>query len=118
MGGYTPSRASLTCSTGVLSPSTFTCSPNPCAAPTVVNQANGGACNEGGSINSGYSCSTQCAAGRIPSRASLTCSTGVLSPSTFTCSANPCTAPTVKNQANGGACSEGGSIYSGFSCSA
>eukprot|EP00931_Biecheleriopsis_adriatica_P037665 TRINITY_DN21601_c0_g1_i1.p1 TRINITY_DN21601_c0_g1~~TRINITY_DN21601_c0_g1_i1.p1 ORF type:complete len:552 (-),score=45.75 TRINITY_DN21601_c0_g1_i1:357-2012(-) len=116
--GYNPSIAALNCDRGTLSPSTFTCQADPCTAPTVTNQASGGACTEGASIDSGSSCTSQCDTGYSPSIAALTCVRGTLTPSIFICRADPCTAPTVTNQASGGACAQGVSVGSGSSCTA
>jgi len=116
---YTPFPASLACSDAVLSPGSFTCIPDSCAAPSGVAHVAATACAEGAEVNHGEKCTTQCMTGYVPSIATLKCVLGTLTPAQFICNEQPCVAPSGIFNANALApCSEGSSIESGNSCTA
>jgi len=113
--GYQPNVSSLVCSLGILNPPGFTCAAQSCTAPTPNNAASP-SCTEGSSISHGQSCTAECIIGHQPSVSTLSCSAGVLVPSTFTCSEEPCAAPTGIAHATAVACTAGATITSGSSC--
>ena len=114
--GYSPSVKEQSCYAGRMTPTFWTCEPDPCDAPTgVPNSVE--PCKEGKSITSGYLCTAQCAAGYSPSVPSLFCSLGQLSPATFTCNPDPCPIPQVQNRLGSGCKAiKGKSVTSGSSC--
>merc|ERR1719424_252792 len=90
--GYTPTIDVVNCSYGELS-SNFSCSPASCEVQNVAH-GSGAPCAEGGTtVQSGRKCTTKCATGYSASVASLGCHVGVLTPESFTCSPDACTAP-------------------------
>eukprot|EP00439_Symbiodinium_sp_Y106_P081316 s473_g20.t1 len=105
--GYTPSVDRLDCLAEVLTPSTFTCEPDPNGVTT---------------IESSQKCTTQCKEGYHPSDATLSCFAGALTPATWSCledmavSLDPCTPPTKIANAPELTCRQGNSIVSGTGC--
>jgi len=90
-----PSTGSLLCQAGALTPSTFTCLPRPCFAPTGITHALASSCASGSTIQHAASCVTQCQDGYVQVPSTLSCSLGVLSNGgTFQCQPAPCDAPT------------------------
>eukprot|EP00929_Paragymnodinium_shiwhaense_P022747 TRINITY_DN14443_c0_g1_i1.p1 TRINITY_DN14443_c0_g1~~TRINITY_DN14443_c0_g1_i1.p1 ORF type:complete len:1322 (-),score=183.34 TRINITY_DN14443_c0_g1_i1:179-4144(-) len=119
MRGYSPFPTALNCLEGKLAPAAFECQAEPCTAPTgVAHASSGGACMEGMTIQSGSSCTPQCEKGHLPSIGMLSCLAGGLSPPTFQCQAEPCSAPLhVANIVVGlASCKEGHSVESGDVC--
>ena len=72
----------LTCILGILSPPTFSCSPNPCSAPSGILNAAGTSCQRS-TVGSGSSGTTACASGYTASLSAPSCSWGTLSTSTI-----------------------------------
>jgi hypothetical protein len=100
----------LLCLFGKLFPPTYVCLPDPCRAPHGIQWAHpaGLDCAEEGIIESGSVCIPECLLGYSPSASEMTCFLGELSPSTFSCSPDPCPAPEgVANAAEDGPCAEG-----------
>jgi len=117
LAGYTPSSTELKCFAGTMTPATFTCSENPCDVPTGIQNGASDSCKEGKTIQSGGTCTTQCADGFAPSVAALSCSLGKMSPRTFSCVPDPCVLPQVTDrQGNGCKGKRGTSIASGTTC--
>jgi len=115
--GYTPSVANLKCFAGKLTPGTFTCTEDPCDAPSGIEDGATQSCKEGKVISSGDSCTTQCASGYTPSKSTLACSLGKLSPSTYSCNPDPCVLPQFSNRKGNGCKGQTGrTIESGVTC--
>jgi len=114
--GYSPSVDLLNCSLGTLSPSTFTCSENPCAAPSGIHHAAAPSCAHGSSLSHSSQCITQCSSGYQPSVTQLSCSLGTLTPTSFTCDPVPCVSPSNVQHSNYPSCSNGASISHGSTC--
>ncbi|CAK9084882.1 Uncharacterized protein SCF082_LOCUS40245 [Durusdinium trenchii] len=81
--GYEPNVPYLHCSSGVLTPSSFTCFEAPCLAPWGIAHSSLPSCSEGMVIASGSRCTAQCNTGEPDGN--LTCDRGTLQPTTFTC---------------------------------
>ncbi|CAK9084253.1 Uncharacterized protein SCF082_LOCUS39977 [Durusdinium trenchii] len=117
--GYTPSVASLKCFAGKLTPATFVCNEDPCDAPGGIQNGATESCKEGKEIASGDKCTSQCAAGYVPSTAQLSCSLGKLTPSFYSCNPEPCTLPQFANRKGNGCKSKSGqTVASGETCTA
>lgn len=119
--GYTPNYPSMTCRRGkFFRPRTYICEPDACPLPKVQNRLESGCSGlpDPAVVNSGSSCSTQCAPGYSPSVDSLKCFAGKLTPGTFACKEDPCDAPSGIENGKAGGCKEGKSIGSGDSCTA
>lgn len=82
--GFLPEPSRLLCTNSILRPSTFRCKA-PCSAPVGVADAASPSCHEGSRIQSGATCTSMCTGNRVSELHSLTCSDGVLSPSSFFC---------------------------------
>lgn len=91
--GFVPSHTSLACYQGVLTPSSFSCEPAPCAAPVGVQHAAGPCAEGGGSVSHGAECTPQCDEGFLATEDRLACSYGQLTPPTFACEASTTPAP-------------------------
>lgn len=81
--GYTPNYPSMTCRRGkFFRPRTYICEPDACPLPKVQNRLESGCSGlpDPAVVNSGSSCSTQCAPGYSPSVDSLKCFAGKLTP--------------------------------------
>ncbi|CAJ1344647.1 unnamed protein product [Effrenium voratum] len=113
--GYTPSVAKLECFAGTLSPNSYICAQDDCAAVTGVPNAPTVACQEGATIPGGKTCTPRCNAGYSPSKTSLACRRGELEPSSFECKADSCDVPYVANSLNP-TCAEGNSVDHGKRC--
>jgi len=78
-----------------------------CPAPlSIANVLAEGPCAEGGVMNHGSGCTTQCAEGYYPSVAFLACSLGALGPSVFECLEKPCNASQAPEHGSSGTCHE------------
>eukprot|EP00927_Polykrikos_kofoidii_P065056 TRINITY_DN60853_c0_g1_i1.p1 TRINITY_DN60853_c0_g1~~TRINITY_DN60853_c0_g1_i1.p1 ORF type:complete len:718 (+),score=97.71 TRINITY_DN60853_c0_g1_i1:103-2256(+) len=89
----------LVCSSGVLEPPDFICSPSPCPLPLCLNCGNYSNLACTGQVNSthvssGNVCAPQCGEGETPSATSLRCTGGRFSPPSFTCNPTSCAVPT------------------------
>lgn len=91
--GYVPivpgGSARLSCELGRLTPETFNCSEQGCAAPSQVEHAAATTCQEGPFIEHGQECHPNCLEGYTPSVDALQCHQGDLS-DTFTCTEEAC----------------------------
>ena len=116
--GYAPSAAILNCSLGQLSPPSYTCVAQPCAAPAVDFALSSGSCESGHFVASGSRCVAACEPGYNATETSLNCEATVLTPPGFACIPLPCEAPAGVASAAPLACAEGDRIESGGTCTA
>ena len=115
--GYSPSVVEQKCFAATMTPTFWTCDEDPCDAPGGIRNSAEETCKEGKSVSAGQLCTAQCASGFSPSVASLGCSLGKLSPSTFSCVPDPCKIPEVANkQGNGCKGLRGNTVKAGTSC--
>eukprot|EP00439_Symbiodinium_sp_Y106_P044263 s621_g5.t1 len=105
------------CVDSFMQPSTFTCAPGVCAAPANLSGAAEPACFEGWNIGSGGVCTAACQPGFRASPETLVCEATVLTPASFSCRAQGCTAPVDIDNAASPACEEGEEMNHGGSCS-
>lgn len=112
---HTPSALSLRCELGAFDPSTYTCEPFSCPAPTGVDMAPTVTCAQGDTIEHGTGCTPVCDAGYVPTVDVLDCSLGNLTPESFNCTPAPCQAPSVAD-APPDSCEQGPSVGSGDVC--
>eukprot|EP00746_Dinoflagellata_sp_MGD_P068925 gnl/MRDRNA2_/MRDRNA2_282915_c0_seq1.p1 gnl/MRDRNA2_/MRDRNA2_282915_c0~~gnl/MRDRNA2_/MRDRNA2_282915_c0_seq1.p1 ORF type:complete len:144 (+),score=23.03 gnl/MRDRNA2_/MRDRNA2_282915_c0_seq1:1-432(+) len=75
----------MSCNLGKLAPPLFSCHASPCSAPTGIDHAANPSCNEGSIVGHNNTCIAICDAGYAPSLTTLSCSAGMLTPSTFSC---------------------------------
>lgn len=120
--GYTPSEKKLDCYAQVLTPRIFECLEDPCPIPFAKNQEGSGCLGvpgrvDGTVIESGETCRTECLEGYYASVETMSCTTGTLSPASWSCIEDPC--PALEGIANAPklTCKEGKSILSGKVCS-
>ncbi|CAJ1382341.1 unnamed protein product, partial [Effrenium voratum] len=83
--GFSGTPVALSCNASVFTPGTFSCAPQNCEAPGVVN-AETPSCSEGQVIRHGESCTPRCAMGFSASESRLSCRLGTLLPPSFSCS--------------------------------
>lgn len=123
--GHDPSVESLECYKGVLSPSTFECSPWECHAPVGIENAASPPCIEGFTIPTYGVCTPQCAPRYVSTNVlELSCYVGQLTPPVFDCEPEPCAAPVhveydyvlPQDGAAPAACAEGDYIRYGHVC--
>ena len=115
--GYSPSVKGQKCFAGSLTPTFWSCEPDPCEPPAGIRNAAPNTCKEGKSVSSGGLCTSQCADGYSPSVSSLACNLGKLAPATFTCIPDPCQIPEVSDR-HGSGCKgiKGKTVNSGVTC--
>lgn len=115
--GYSPSVKGQKCFAGSLTPTFWSCEPDPCEPPAGIRNAAPNTCKEGKSVSSGGLCTSQCADGYSPSVSSLACNLGKLAPATFTCIPDPCQIPEVSDR-HGSGCRgiKGKTVNSGVTC--
>ncbi|CAL1138224.1 unnamed protein product [Cladocopium goreaui] len=115
--GYSPSVKGQKCFAGSLTPTFWSCEPDPCEPPAGIRNAAPNTCKEGKSVSSGGLCTSQCADGYSPSVSSLACNLGKLAPAAFTCIPDPCQIPEVSDR-HGSGCRgiKGKTVNSGVTC--
>mmetsp|Transcript_18777 Transcript_18777/g.40995 ORF Transcript_18777/g.40995 Transcript_18777/m.40995 type:complete len:976 (-) Transcript_18777:61-2988(-) len=84
--GYEPTVSDARCFRGELHPDNIGCVESKCMAPSrIYHRDPEGPCEEGATIESGSTCTAQCADGHAASVKTLNCDKGVLTPATFEC---------------------------------
>lgn len=121
--GFFPTRRNLYCPPDGdgerLDPTSFTCLPLGCSAPTCVEHALSPTCSEGWHIRHDTVCSPRCESGYAPSVPHMVCRGDTLDPPSFSCYqlTAVCIMPTISG-ATSPPCLEGDIIVDGGHCTA